>query len=249
VTLGWNANPETDVVGYRIHYGVAPLNYTTVLDVGNITTATVPNLTVGVKYYFAVTAYNAFAIESLPSDEVSYTVAAPPSVTIAINGGNFIAPGRVDLSASVNMPGATIQRVEFFAGGTKIGMDSSSPYTLYFGNVPAGTHSITAVAINSQGGATSSSPVTVTVNPGATSAPPPPGFVVPSVASITRLQGGALSVHLIGTAGQTCDVWVSDNLIHWARLTTVQNASGNLTVTDPDAATRPQRFYRVSAAY
>jgi len=78
VILAWDPSPSTNVAGYRVYYGPAAGNYTDRLDVGNVTTATVPNLQAGVTYYFVVTAYNAAGVESLPSNEVAYTVPAPP---------------------------------------------------------------------------------------------------------------------------------------------------------------------------
>jgi hypothetical protein len=78
VTLEWDADPEPDVIGYRLYYGVTGGEYTDAIDAGNVTSAAVPDLTVGETYYFAVTAYNAWGIESLYSNEVSVTVTEPP---------------------------------------------------------------------------------------------------------------------------------------------------------------------------
>jgi hypothetical protein len=74
VTLEWDPNAETDLAGYRIHYGTASGNYTARKDVGNLVTCTVTDLTPGVTYYFAATAYNASGLESGYSNEVIYTV-------------------------------------------------------------------------------------------------------------------------------------------------------------------------------
>src|ERR1043166_9633625 len=70
VTFAWNRNWERDIAGYRLYYGTAPGNYTERLDVGNLVTATVLDLTGGVVYHFAVTAYNTAGIESSFSNEV-----------------------------------------------------------------------------------------------------------------------------------------------------------------------------------
>jgi hypothetical protein len=74
VTLEWDPNSETDLAGYRIHYGTSSGNYTARKDVGNLVTCTVTDLTPGVTYYFAATAYNASGLESGYSNEVIYTV-------------------------------------------------------------------------------------------------------------------------------------------------------------------------------
>ncbi len=67
----WEANAEPDVAGYKVYYGTSPHEYLQVLDVGNVTGAEVPNLTAGMRYYFAVTAYDSSGNESLFSSEVS----------------------------------------------------------------------------------------------------------------------------------------------------------------------------------
>ena len=63
--LSWDApstnedgTPLTDLAGYKIYYGTASGNYTQNIDVGNVTTYPVTNLTDGLTYYFVVTAYN-----------------------------------------------------------------------------------------------------------------------------------------------------------------------------------------------
>jgi hypothetical protein len=82
VTLSWNANPEHDVAGYRLHYGTAPRVYTQHINVGRLTTATVSSLLGGTTYFFALTAYNTAGFESLFSNGVPYTIPSgtPPPV-------------------------------------------------------------------------------------------------------------------------------------------------------------------------
>src|SRR5687767_871590 len=74
VTFAWDPNPEPDVAGYRIYYGVTSGNYTNIVDTGNTTSATIGNLTGGTTYYFVLTAYNAVGLESPHSGEISYSV-------------------------------------------------------------------------------------------------------------------------------------------------------------------------------
>ena len=77
-TLTWNApttnsdgTPLTDLAGYKVYYGTASGNYAQTVDVGNVTTSVVSNLTDGATYYFAVTSYDASGGESGYSNEVS----------------------------------------------------------------------------------------------------------------------------------------------------------------------------------
>jgi hypothetical protein len=78
-TLAWNApttNTDgtslTDLAGYKIYYGTSSGNYATSVNVGNVTTYTINNLSTG-TYYFAVTAYDSSAVESYYSNQVSKT--------------------------------------------------------------------------------------------------------------------------------------------------------------------------------
>ncbi|MEO5715680.1 MAG: Ig-like domain-containing protein [Luteolibacter sp.] len=76
VSLQWDPNPETDIASYELSYGTAAGNYTTVVNVGQATTASVTGLTGGQTYFFAVAAYNADGQKSPASAEISYQVAA-----------------------------------------------------------------------------------------------------------------------------------------------------------------------------
>ena len=76
-TLVWDQNSETDVAGYRLYYGTSSGSYTQVIDVGNVTTATVSNLQQASTYFFVVTAYSTSNVESAASSEICYNIAAP----------------------------------------------------------------------------------------------------------------------------------------------------------------------------
>lgn len=73
--LSWDANVESDVVGYRVYYGTSPGSYQQVRGAGVAVTSgtgyTVTGLTSGVRYYFAVTAFDGSGNESGYSREVS----------------------------------------------------------------------------------------------------------------------------------------------------------------------------------
>jgi len=85
VTLAWDANPETDLVGYKLSYGTTSGVYTNAISTGLVTEISVPNLVEGTTYYFAVAAVNTAGAQSLNSNEVSYSfttsgVIVPPTV-------------------------------------------------------------------------------------------------------------------------------------------------------------------------
>src|SRR5262245_61895468 len=80
-TLAWDPETNPAVVGYALYYGPAAGNYTSRIDVGNVTSYTVTNLTEGATYHFAVTAYDASHTESPFSNDVSGTI--PYSAPVA----------------------------------------------------------------------------------------------------------------------------------------------------------------------
>jgi fibronectin type 3 domain-containing protein len=73
VTLAWDANTESDLAGYKIHYGIASGSYSTTIDVEKVTQYTVPDLIPGTTYYFAATAYDNDQNESAYSIELVHT--------------------------------------------------------------------------------------------------------------------------------------------------------------------------------
>ena len=78
VTLRWDPVSDPLIVGYRLYSGTTSRVYTQDIDVGNTTSTLVSNLIAGQTYFFVVTAYNNVALESPPSNEVSYAVPASP---------------------------------------------------------------------------------------------------------------------------------------------------------------------------
>ncbi len=90
----------------------------------------------------------------------------PPSVTLTApgNGATAIAPASFTVSADAADSDGNVARVDFYASGALIGTDTSAPYGMTWGNVAPGTYSLTAVATDNLGAATTSAAVTVTVN-------------------------------------------------------------------------------------
>lgn len=78
VTLAWDPPLETvggetgGPSGYKVYYGTSPGVYIDVVDVGKTTGYTVLGLQIGVRYYFAVSAYSSQGQDGAKSNEETY---------------------------------------------------------------------------------------------------------------------------------------------------------------------------------
>lgn len=140
VTLAWNTNTETNLVGYRLYYGTAAGVYSgSVLAGVPVTTATVSNLQAGQTYYFAVKATNYAGLESSYSSEVVYAVpqvTSPPAtmqIRVASNRQAIltllgVAGHTYEIHATSNFTAWTvIGNVTIGAGGSLNFTDTNAP--------------------------------------------------------------------------------------------------------------------------
>jgi regulation of enolase protein 1 (concanavalin A-like superfamily) len=103
------------------------------------------------------------------SQAVSVTVAAnkPPTVSLSApaTGATYTAPASITISATAADTDGAIARVDFYAGTQLVGSDASSPFSVTWASVAAGTYNLTAVASDNLGMTGTSMPVSVTVTP------------------------------------------------------------------------------------
>ena len=74
------------------------------------------------------------------------------ALTSPANGATFTAPATITLTASASDPENQLARVEFYHGSTLLGTDTTSPYSFTWSSVPAGSYTLTAVAVDADGG-------------------------------------------------------------------------------------------------
>ncbi len=89
----------------------------------------------------------------------------PPTVTLT-NPANYAilrAPASLLLQATAGDSGGSVTNVDFYANGTRLGGDASSPYSFTWSSPPFGNHTLTAVAFDNLGATTVSAPLTVVV--------------------------------------------------------------------------------------
>jgi len=225
VTLSWSANSEPDIAGYKVYYRAVAATLSEVVDVGNTTTFTVPNLGDGITYLFSVTAYNFGALESRPSNEVSYTTSeALRSVTLVWNANSEpdIAGYKVHYGPASGTPTQTID----VGNTTTATIHDLNPDTTYFFTVTAyNSTSLESQPSNEVSSSTSSlSEITLlTVNNGTGGGNYPVGTLVVVIANAPP-EGSQF-------AGWTGDVPILSNPSASATTATIPSLDVTITAT------------------
>jgi hypothetical protein len=85
------------------------------------------------------------------------------SLTSPLNGASFTSPAKITLAANAADSDGSVVRVEFFNGATKLGEDTSAPFTTQWNTGAAGNYTLTARATDNAGAIKTSSPVIISV--------------------------------------------------------------------------------------
>ena len=88
-----------------------------------------------------------------------------PTVNVTSpSDGSIVSPGgSITVGASAGDVDGSVVLVEFYAGSTLLGSDSTSPYSVFWPNVAEGVYAVRAQATDNRGAVRSSNPITVTV--------------------------------------------------------------------------------------
>ena len=201
------------------------------------------NMAANVYIGLAVTAHNNNALNTSTLDNVTAIVgAAPPpnqpptvALTSPANNATFTAPANIIITANAADSDGTVAKVDFYNGATLLGTATASPYSFTWSNVAAGTYSLTAMATDNSGSATTSSAVNITVN-----APPPSGTLPPpwqhqDIGTVGLAGDATYASGIFTVKGGGGDIWNNADAFHFvyqplngdgsivARVTSVQN--------------------------
>lgn len=80
VSMTWIPNPESNIAGYKLHFGSSSGNYTTVINVGRVASAQLPAMILGRTYYLALSAYDTANRDGPLSAELVVTASPPAPV-------------------------------------------------------------------------------------------------------------------------------------------------------------------------
>ena len=166
-----------------------------------INTPEVGNYTIEVKAYNVPDGPQDFALFSSGNFDTGTSDIEPPTCNLTSPSNNDTVTGTVALSADAS-DNTSVNRVEFYVDGTKIGTDAQSPYSVEWNSTSAtnGSHNIQAKAFDAAGNMGESVSIAVTVNNTQTDT------TLPSC-SITAPQSGA---SINGTISINADA--SDNV-------------------------------------
>jgi RHS repeat-associated protein len=137
-------------------------------------TGTAPNLTYTPAANYNGTDSFTFKVNDGQLNSATATVSIniapvndPPVVALTAPANNavFVAPANITVSANASDIDNAITKVEFFAGSTKIGQATATPYQIQWSNVAAGSYVLTAKATDASGATATSAPRNITVEP------------------------------------------------------------------------------------
>ena len=162
------------------------------------------NVSAGAYSLTAVARDNGGATTTSSARSVTVTAAnqtPTASLTAPVNGATFTAPATIQVSATASDADGTVTVVEFYAGSTLVGSDTTSPYSVTWSNVSAGTYSLTAVARDNGGATGTSAPRTITVSGGLPSGWTASDIGAPALAGSTEYRSGTYTLKGAGEVG------------------------------------------------
>jgi hypothetical protein len=159
-----------------------PLSYTA--GASSLTATAPANANIAPPGYYMLFIIDANGVPSVASMVNVQAANSLPAVTLTqpANGATFAAPATVNLAATASDTDGTVSKVEFFNGATKLGEDTTSPYSFSWSGVDAGSYTLTARATDDRGGTTTSNSATITVTAG--NAPPTVSITSPADGAI-----------------------------------------------------------------
>jgi len=162
VGLAWDPSPDATVVGYNLYYGTASHSYAMQVPVGTNVATSVSGLADGTTYYFAVTAVDAFGVESDFSTELADHTAGNAAPVITPIGNQTITSGQ-----STPALAFTVADAETPAGSLTVS-GSSSDTTLVPNSqiVFGGSGSSRTVTVTPAAGRNGAALITVSVSDG-----------------------------------------------------------------------------------
>ena len=137
------------------------------IDAGAVSSGTITAAADQFYTFDTVALSNGNAVESFLIDDVKVALPSPPTVSLTApaQDSEFTSPGSIQITASA-FDSSAVAKVEFYRGTTKLGEDTSAPFTFDWINPGPGVHELTAVATDDDGDSAASAPVDIRVTGG-----------------------------------------------------------------------------------
>lgn len=144
-------------------------------------------------------------VEIVITDKV---VPVPPLVNITFpETPALVAPASVNLVANVTGGNGAIAKVEFFAGGIKLGEDLTSPFTFQWNGIQEGNYQITAKATDNSGVSATSETKLLVVKAAAVAKVPQINITSPvAKETFTALAATTISANAVNDEGEIVKV-------------------------------------------
>jgi regulation of enolase protein 1 (concanavalin A-like superfamily) len=207
------------------------------------------NMASSVYVGLAVTSHNSAALCAATFDGIGLVSVTSPTVSLTTPaaGATFSAPASINMIATATpSTGASINKVDFYAGTTLVGTATTSPYSVSWGNVPAGSYALTAKVLDTLNQTATSSPVTVSVVTAGGGLPSP--WVTSDIGSVGVAGKASYLNGVYSVSGSGSDIWGSADSFRYlyhtmtgdgqivARVATLQNtnayAKGGLMIRE-----------------
>jgi gliding motility-associated-like protein len=178
------------------------------------------------------------------------------SIASPSNNSTFALGTPIEIRANAADPDGSVTKVEFFAGNTKLGEDTSAPYTFQWSNAPAGTHDLT-VRVTDNANATTTSAIvkitvvgatnqapTINITSPATNAEFPEGTTITFRVNATDSDGTIVKVEYFNRSQKIGEVTSAPFTFNWTNAPVGDNRI-NAKATDDKGATANSPTIRV----
>jgi len=164
VNMAWNASPSSNAAGYIVSYGQSSGSYIADIDVGNVTTYTVPGLQEGSTYHFAAKAYNsARTLQSAYSNEVNLTIPVSPVPTADFTASKTSGIAGLMVNFAPVTTGGVTSWAWAFPGSTTPSVTNSTGQVVSVTYPTAGSYYVSLTATGPSGSVTKTYPNLITV--------------------------------------------------------------------------------------
>ncbi len=150
----------------------------------------------------------------------------PPTVSITSPANGTTAQGPVPwlpVNASASDSDGTVAKVDFYANSTLVWTSTTAPYHFTWESAPPGTYTLTAVATDNDGAATTSAPVTVTIRP--TDNALPYFADHEDIGDVGAAGDATYSDGTFTVQGSGADVWGTADAFHYAEETLARDGA------------------------